>query len=285
MITIAASSARRRVQRERTHEATSIATTCQPYFRRIARTVGRAASPVSTAAVPRHVGAPGATIPRRSQGRRVTSEKLWTRFTLPAVTSVVNPTVSSPRSTIQTAVSTVVPLRRRVAIETYRCEPTISGEVTTGNYRRVLPARAMELRAATVLGMSLELVPLCTATITLAKPIVVSPTLTIGELTSVEYEGDRIRASMKGQAAADWIRIGPDGVGTLDVKLAVETDDGATIYAEYSGRMQFDTMTIYAAPLFHTGDERYAWLNRVQAVAKGTFPERGKLVYEIYELV
>jgi len=44
-------------------------------------------------------------------------------------------------------------------------------------------------------------------------------------------------------------------------------------------------VTIYAAPLFHTGDERYAWLNRVQAVAKGTFPERGKLVYEIYELV
>ncbi|MGA0220614.1 MAG: hypothetical protein ACO3LV_07805 [Ilumatobacteraceae bacterium] len=26
-------------------------------------------------------------------------------------------------------------------------------------------------------------------------------------------------------------------------------------------------------------------MNRVQAVAKGTFPERGKLVYEIYELV
>ena len=134
VITIAASSARRRVHRERIHEATSIAITCQPYFRRIARTVGRAAAPVSTAAVPNHVGALGATVPRRSQGRRVTSGKLLIRFTLPAVTSVVNPTVPSPRSTIQTAVSTIVPLRRRVATETYRCEPTISGEVTTGNY-------------------------------------------------------------------------------------------------------------------------------------------------------
>ena len=147
------------------------------------------------------------------------------------------------------------------------------------------PGRTARRGTATVPAMALELVPLCTATISLAKPIVVSPTLTIGELTSVEYEGERIRASMKGQAAADWIRIGADGVGTLDVKLAVETDDGATVYAEYSGRMHFDTMTIYAAPLFHTGDERYAWLNRVQGVAKGSFPERGKLVYEIYELV
>ena len=81
-----------------------------------------------------------------------------------------------------------------------------------------------------------------------------------------------------------WLAVAASIVSTL-AALAVETDDGATVYAEYSGRMHFDTMTIYAAPLFHTGDERYAWLNRVQGVAKGSFPERGKLVYEIYELV
>lgn len=132
--------------------------------------------------------------------------------------------------------------------------------------------------------MSLELIPLCTATIELAKPIVVSPSLMIGELTSVTYEGERLNASMKGNAAADWLRLSPDGVGTLDVKLTMETHDGAIIHAEYYGRMKMAEMTIYAAPLFHTGDERYAWLNSVQAVAKGTFPKMGTLVYEIFEL-
>ena len=33
-----------------------------------------------------------------------------------------------------------------------------------------------------------------------------------------------------------------------------------------------------------TGDERYAWLNRIQAVAKGTFTPEGTLIYEMYEL-
>ena len=51
-----------------------------------------------------------------------------------------------------------------------------------------------------------------------------------------------------------------------------------------SGRLQFDTMSAYAAPLFHTGDECYVWLNRIQAVSKGTFQPDGTLIYEIFEL-
>ena len=40
---------------------------------------------------------------------------------------------------------------------------------------------------------------------------------------------------------------------------------------------------VYAAPLFETGDERYAWLNRVQAIAKGTL-DGPTLTYEIAEV-
>ena len=40
---------------------------------------------------------------------------------------------------------------------------------------------------------------------------------------------------------------------------------------------------IYAAPLFDTGDERYTWLNRIQAVSKGMV-DGLTLTYEIYEL-
>ncbi len=40
---------------------------------------------------------------------------------------------------------------------------------------------------------------------------------------------------------------------------------------------------IYTAPTFETGDERHAWLNVIQAVAKGDL--RGSdLTYELYEV-
>ena len=133
-------------------------------------------------------------------------------------------------------------------------------------------------------AMALELVPLFTCTVTLAPTISVSSSLVIGEVTGAVVDGDRITAHMKGAAAADWLRVSPEGYGTLDVKITYETDDGALVHATYSGRLLFDTMTVYAAPLFHTGDERYAWLNRIQAAAKGTFQPDGTLVYEVYEL-
>jgi len=132
--------------------------------------------------------------------------------------------------------------------------------------------------------MTLELVPLGTVTLSLSAPIPVSSTLTIGEVTGLRFDGDRINGSLKGNAAADWLKISPEGYGTLDVKATIETDDGAVIHMTYSGRLQFDTMAVYSAPLFHTGDERYAWLNRIQAVAKGSFGEPGTLIYEMYEL-
>jgi hypothetical protein len=132
--------------------------------------------------------------------------------------------------------------------------------------------------------MTLELVPLCTATVSLAPPITVSSTLMIGEVTGMQVEGERLRAHLKGRAAADWLTVSPEGYGTLDVKVTLETDDGAIVHATYSGRLQFDTGAVYAAPLFHTGDERYAWLNRIQAVSKGHFPAPDTLIYEIYEL-
>lgn len=134
------------------------------------------------------------------------------------------------------------------------------------------------------LRMSLELIPLCTLTVSLAPTLNVSPTLVIGEVTAARAEGERLNASLKGAAAADWLQVSPDGYGTLDVKVTLETDDGALIHATYSGRLQFDTLTVYAAPLFHTGDDRYAWLNRIQAVSKGAFQPDGTLIYEIFEL-
>ena len=141
--------------------------------------------------------------------------------------------------------------------------------------------------------MSIELIPLCTATATLAAPFFLpstpAGTRVIAEVQSFEIEGERLRAHMKGAAAADWMTLSAEMIGTLDVRALLETDDGALVYTHYSGRLDLSGGTAgahtYAAPLYDTGDERYAWLNKIQAVAKGALSDDGRtLVYEIAEL-
>jgi hypothetical protein len=141
--------------------------------------------------------------------------------------------------------------------------------------------------------MAIELVPLCTMRIQLKPPVAAGtgPTGTrlIVELASVQVKGDRLRGEMLGSAAADWLILGPEGTGTVDARATLQTDDGAVIFVQYNGRMdtsrglQFP-MTAYVAPRFETGDERYAWLNRIQAVGKGILYEDLSLDYEWYEV-
>ena len=69
----------------------------------------------------------------------------------------------------------------------------------------------------------------------------------------------------------------------------LRTDDGAIIYVQYHGRLDGSQglrppLTVYVAPRFETGDERYAWLNRIQAVGKGTINEDLSVDYEWYEI-
>ncbi len=139
--------------------------------------------------------------------------------------------------------------------------------------------------------MTIELVPLMTATINLREPIMLpntpSGTRIIVEVSDATFEGERIKGKQKGVAAADWLTMGPEGTGTLDVRATLETGDGALIYSFYRGRMDLTQPVggapIYAAPLYETGDERYAWINKIQAVAKGT-TDGQTLEYEIYEV-
>ena len=110
---------------------------------------------------------------------------------------------------------------------------------------------------------------------------------TIAEVTGGTMTGERLSGSVKGNAAADWMLTDANGVATLDVRVVVETDDCAVIYITYGGRAEWSegpgTKPIYIAPLFETSDERYAWLNSVQAVGKGQLG-RGTVTYEIAEV-
>lgn len=57
--------------------------------------------------------------------------------------------------------------------------------------------------------------------------------------------------------------MGPDGTGTVDVRVLVETADGALVFVQYQGRVDLSAgmgAPIYIAPRFETSDPRYAWL-------------------------
>ena len=140
----------------------------------------------------------------------------------------------------------------------------------------------------------ISLVPLGTMTAKLAEPIALVGTCAgarfVYEVIDARLEGERISASMTGSAAADWLIVGPDGTGTLDVRATLVTDDGAVVFVQYNGRCDVrngpGTAPVYVAPRFETGDERYAWLNRVQAVGKGRFDLTTSLItYRWYEIV
>ena len=138
--------------------------------------------------------------------------------------------------------------------------------------------------------MAIELVPLCTMRAQLKPPIEVGTapagTALLLEAEKGEVAGDRVTGEVP---PADWLVVGPEGTATIDARTTFRTHDGAVVFAQYHGRMDVsDGMdlpkTIYVTPRFETGDERYAWLNRIQAVGKGVVSEDLVLDYEWYEL-
>lgn len=108
----------------------------------------------------------------------------------------------------------------------------------------------------------------------------------IVDVPSAKVEGDRLNATLATNDAADWLTLSEEGtLGVLDVRATLRTDDGAIIYVEYGGRLDMTTGLIAASPTFQTGDDRYKWLNRIQAVSAGQANlETGVLIYTMYEV-
>ncbi|MEJ2205781.1 MAG: DUF3237 domain-containing protein [Gemmatimonadota bacterium] len=135
----------------------------------------------------------------------------------------------------------------------------------------------------------LEVIPLATAEFTVGGMVAIGATprgnRLIGEVSAARVEGERLSARLAGHAAADWALARPDGVVEVDVRLALETDDGAFVYLTYDGNLDPERgdWPVLSMMKFETGDERYAWLNRIRAVGKGQFGD-GVVRYEIFEL-
>jgi hypothetical protein len=136
---------------------------------------------------------------------------------------------------------------------------------------------------------SLPVEHLFTVTATVAPPFVVQGgphgDRTVVGVTGGTFEGPKLRGTVAPNAGGDYVTARADGSFKLDVRLILQTDDGASILMTYNGVgvRGDDGVALRTAPLFETGDERYTWLNRLQAVATGT-PARGSVTYEVYAL-
>jgi hypothetical protein len=109
-------------------------------------------------------------------------------------------------------------------------------------------------------------------------------TRTIVQVLGGRFEGPRLKAAVQ-TPAGDWITNRADGSYKLDVRLTLKTDDGANILVTYNGVGQLTDggAQLRVAPLFETGDSRYVWLTKLQAVGVG---ERvgTEVKYEVYAL-
>lgn len=140
----------------------------------------------------------------------------------------------------------------------------------------------------------LELIPLCTMVVEVASPLAVgngpAGARSVSDIHAVTVEGEKLNGTLAGAAAADWM-VRSGAIGIIDVRMTVRTADDALIYVQYGGRLDLSNpaagITAYVAPVFETGDERYAWLNAIQAVGKGRLSVKdgaARIDYEFYEV-
>ena len=121
----------------------------------------------------------------------------------------------------------------------------------------------------------------------------------IGLVAGGTFEGARLRGTLL-PGGADWIIGRPDGATTLDVRIVLQTDDGALIGMTYRG-MRHGPEAVMArvnkgemvdpahyyfrtAVFFETAAPRYDWLNRIIAIGTGQRPPEGP-VYDIFEVL
>jgi hypothetical protein len=132
-----------------------------------------------------------------------------------------------------------------------------------------------------------DLVPLATVRVTRGDVHRLGATAfhrrVIGGIANGRWTGERLNADIVAPGG-DWAIPSTDGsIMLLDVRQTLRTDDGALIYVTYQGRCDRERGTYTVAPTFETDDERYAWLNAVQAIGQGR-TEGDDIVYAMFEV-
>src|SRR5437762_6485483 len=121
----------------------------------------------------------------------------------------------------------------------------------------------------------------------------------IGEIAGGRFEGERLRGRIL-SGGSDWQSLRADGATTLNVRLVMETDDGALIGMTYLGvrhgpKEVLDRIArgenvnpseyyMRVTPYYETASEKYGWLNRIVSVAYG-HRMAGGAIYQVFEIL
>jgi len=114
-----------------------------------------------------------------------------------------------------------------------------------------------------------------------------------------DFKGPKLRGMVL-PGGADWMLVRPDGVAQINVRMTLQTDDGDLIFMKYGGFRHgpTDVMDRLArgeavepteyyfriTPLFETGSQKYAWLNKIITIGAGHKLANGP-VYYVYEIL
>lgn len=152
--------------------------------------------------------------------------------------------------------------------------------------------------------MTIESRPLLVLEAELAAPQMVEATpyglRKIVPVLGGTFRGERLNGVILPTGGHDWAMIRADGALVLDVRLVLETDDGAHILMTYRG-IRTGTPEVLAriasgeyvdpadyyfriVPFFETGSERYEWLNRIVCVGFGDRVKAGPR-YTVHEVL
>jgi hypothetical protein len=96
-------------------------------------------------------------------------------------------------------------------------------------------------------------------------------------ITGGSFEGERLRGKVL-SGGDDWTVKRSDGVVELDLRVTLETDDGALIHMTFEGIRDDEAPGapyFRTTPRFETAEPKYAFLNRLLAVGIGQFRPDG----------
>jgi len=165
--------------------------------------------------------------------------------------------------------------------------------MNTDSLAALLPRELTQLRHQPLFAFTLDINP----------PRVIGATpghdRRIGEITGGRFEGEKLRGRIL-SGGNDWQSLRADGATSINVRLVMETDDGALIGMTYTGVRHgpkevlariargenvnpseyYARVTIY----YETASEKYGWLNRIVSVASG-HRVAGGAIYQVFEIL
>jgi hypothetical protein len=98
-------------------------------------------------------------------------------------------------------------------------------------------------------------------------------TLSIFPVIGGSFDGNRLRGRVLA-GRGDWVTTRADGVIEVDLRVTLETDDGALIHMTFTG-VRDDGHEYFARPRFETAAPQYAFLHRLLAVGIGEIRDEG----------